>query len=721
MATTRTLPTFRAAATNNDTGTTTLAVNLPTGTQATDWLIASIVVRDDRTVTTPSGWALYISYSALPNPGFTHYIFARVAGAETSPVTFTADSSTTWSGSMVAFSNVSSILITDAAVDGWGGPDASGFLSAPVSLTSGEATTVGEAPTLALYFAASRAEITVTWTAPSGFTERVDTSLGSTTLRFSQVVAEVSYATAPVPWSATPSGVHNKEGSAYLLLIGTTAWVPDVSVENTMSPQSEIVPFYDGSHVVWAGWNGGALVVEVNLGGSAFRLNDDVFGRLNSARLGPSADGWVDLGADMTDLEMTVGATQDDGVLSRFEAGTLRVELGNWDQKFDPLNAAGPYYQDLHVGTKVRVAGTQYQYLVDTHDPALDTLGTSMFMLFVGRIVDFTADGYADEDPRVTFYVEDAVSEFVAYDAAEQDPVGAGDDLLERIERITEGMSWDGIVGADDPHPEWPDWATFQATTMAQPAWTEMLLTCDAANTIPVVRGDGVLVIEPSSPDTSIYGLVPFGDPDGDMVGLDSADLAYGIEQVKNIIDAAQVGGSVQRFIDSTSAAPGRYGPRAWKRTDLPLQTDEQVARFGTFVLNHSSEAAPRITAMSVTPQVYGFDPYHDQQTYLFGVPSGGPVGLPVWWTLNRMVALRHDPFTICEVSFIHPHTGSIVSQRVMVRGASVVINDDVWEFRFTTTNVDSWFDIWTLADPSDSLEDAELSRLSRGHRLAAA
>ena len=478
----------------------------------------------------------------------------------------------------------------------------------------------------------------------------------------------------------------------------------------------EDITFADGVHRVWFGWSGGALLVQANLGGSAFRLDDDEFGRLNVARLGPSEDGWVDLAGDLEELSFDAGATDDDGVLTRVEAGRATLVLNDWDGNWDPTNDQSPYYQDWRLGAVVRIHGNAAEQF-DVHNPVTDAVGFALFGLFTGRVESIVASGHAEENPVVTVEIVDDISVLTASNPPASSPTGAGDLLEDRVLRIVENVGWDGNVDLNVVHPEWPDMATYQATTLAQSAWTELLLSCDAGLVAPCMGGDGALYVSPLSPDLSLYRKVKFGSADADEVPLVDVQVAYDRAQLRNVVTLGRTGGTAVTITDESSVT--RHGRHDWGRTDLPLENDSDVELIARKILGASSEPAPRITAIEVWPQLFGQSLYADAELWIDGALSVTN-NLPIYFTLCLLTFQRLATSDLLSVQFTHPMTGREISQLVQVRGVQVRITPDEWQFRFVTSSVAPWFDIWTLADSSDSLAEAEQSRLSRGHRLVA-
>ena len=67
------------------------------------------------------------------------------------------------------------------------------------------------------------------------------------------------------------------------------------------------------------------------------------------------SDMWTDVSADVDNLSTRRGRNRE---LGAFETGTLNVVLRNETRKYDPENAAGPYYGNLRPNRRIRIRAT---------------------------------------------------------------------------------------------------------------------------------------------------------------------------------------------------------------------------------------------------------------------------------------------------------------------------------------------------------------------------
>ena len=91
-----------------------------------------------------------------------------------------------------------------------------------------------------------------------------------------------------------------------------------------------------GTWTAYLGWNGLAFFALAETGGSALLLDDDEQGILNQNVLGPTPDGWADIGCYLTGMHFRRGASDDGGVLTRYEAGQCDLTLDNTGLEFEP-------------------------------------------------------------------------------------------------------------------------------------------------------------------------------------------------------------------------------------------------------------------------------------------------------------------------------------------------------------------------------------------------
>lgn len=159
---------FRAAASAAaPSGTLSLSVNVPTGTTASDVMVASIAVRPNTAaITAPAGWTLVRRVDNASATASSLAVYYRVAGAsEPANYTWTFSTSTGSAGGIQTFSNVD----TAAPINVDAGQNtANGLTHTTPSVT----TTVANAMLVTSHDFSSSA----TWTPPAGMNEAFDTA-----------------------------------------------------------------------------------------------------------------------------------------------------------------------------------------------------------------------------------------------------------------------------------------------------------------------------------------------------------------------------------------------------------------------------------------------------------------------------------------------------------------------------------------------------------------
>jgi MSHA biogenesis protein MshQ len=158
--------TFRSAA-SASAASGNLVVNVPSGTVASDVMVASIAVRPNTaTITAPAGWTLQRRTDNANATASSLAVYYRVAGAgEPASYTWTLSANTGSAGGIQTFSNVD----TSNPVDIENGQNTASALTHTSPTVT---TTLTNTMLVTSYEFASSA----TWTPPGGMTETVDTA-----------------------------------------------------------------------------------------------------------------------------------------------------------------------------------------------------------------------------------------------------------------------------------------------------------------------------------------------------------------------------------------------------------------------------------------------------------------------------------------------------------------------------------------------------------------
>jgi hypothetical protein len=470
-----------------------------------------------------------------------------------------------------------------------------------------------------------------------------------------------------------------------------------------------------GTWTAYLGWNGLGLVVLAETGGSAIVLDDADLGLLNSGILGPTADGWTDLGCDLMSLEIERGATVDGGVLLRPEAGGCRLVLDNTNLTYEPfVSASFP----LGLGTSIAVLGdTAEDVEIVAGDPSLNPW-QHFFGLFRGKIDSLTAHGYGTDQLTAHLVAVDDTAQLQNYNGLEQSPVGAGDTTEERLNRVLDNANWSVYLPSADFTATTCEFdqdtdanPTHQATTLAQPAWEELLRTADAANRVVCFDGRGVPICSPLSVTIfDTWSQWTWGCVEGVDILTTSLDVLYDKSQLINTVDAARVGGSQVTVTDTTSMV--RHGEFRWGRNDLTLENDVDVESFAGFIVQWSAEPVPRVTGLRVSPSVWPTDTVEVTRELWedAGLVSSSQVA--GWTALCEFISQPIEPLYRHIVSAPIFGTSETITDTVAMRGVRLTLDADVAEVDFVTSSVRQFLDLFIF-------DDAEFGRLNRGHRVA--
>ncbi|MGA1076458.1 MAG: hypothetical protein ACO307_15200, partial [Ilumatobacteraceae bacterium] len=292
-------------------------------------------------------------------------------------------------------------------------------------------------------------------------------------------------------------------------------------------------------------------------------LDDPDRGILDDATLGDNLGfAWESVANYVTDSGVVInrGSTRSQGPYFRYEAGRASFTLVNQDGAFDPTNTTSPYF----------IGG------VSQLRPSLPVKVEALFKgvtytLFVGYVDrwEVTYPGAGNTTSVVEVSCTDIVGVLAAADPLESVAQGTGDTVAARIDRILDKVGQgDEVRDFDVATTE-----TLQATTMAQAAWTDILLAADSFNGYVYADRAGVLQYRTKS-NFPRAASVNFGEGGIPVEGL---HITSDVEQVYNVVKLGRAGSSVVAVEDTTSRA--LYGLRGFQRGDLICTDDDQVSQ----------------------------------------------------------------------------------------------------------------------------------------------
>jgi hypothetical protein len=415
---------------------------------------------------------------------------------------------------------------------------------------------------------------------------------------------------------------------------------------------------------LWSDWV--EVRVQLAIGSSSgadptFTLDDPTFSQLDYAVLGSPTAPYVDVTCDVRQVAYRWGATRTDGVLTRWEAASATVVLDNNDAQYPIGGDDTPLVPMIGLDVQARIV----QPTVGAWVPLFTGYVNAYLLAFDPHTLDCT----------VTLQSTDATALLSAYNAPAQSPLGEGDTASQRVDRILTEAEW---TGARDLQA---GGRIMAATTLANDAWTELLLVNDSEL--------GAVFIAPSGAATfrtreTVMGAIvssaaPVADwgPGASQLRYEDVVTASDDTLLKNIVDAARPSGTQQTARDGASVS--KYLPHRWGRNDLALDTDGDVQAWASLVLQTSSVPFRRVDALTVTPQV---DPAH-------------------LWPIVLATAYL-DRWHVDVDPAVHPVA---ISTDALVRGWAVTLDRVSWTVTYALSST-AGFAPFILDDPNNSQLD---------------
>lgn len=296
---------------------------------------------------------------------------------------------------------------------------------------------------------------------------------------------------------------------------------------------------------------------------------------LDSSLLDGPATLGGDLGYVWTDVTdwvegsatITRGSASATGPYMRYGGGRATFTLDSMDGRFDPTNLGGPYVaagvSQLRPGVPVRVVARS---------------GDAETMLFVGTADDWPITFAGELNATVQITASDPLETLNAADLPEVSPVGARESAADRVNRILDRIGWPTSQREISPTASMPQ----QETTLAQPAWSQILLAVDSAGAHAWIDRSGKVVVRhqfgfPTVPQT-VVGMTPDAIP-FEQITPNPSPLA----RVINTVNLGRAGSTAQFLEDLESVA--LFGRRSWGRTDLTTDNDEDVMSLATQII----------------------------------------------------------------------------------------------------------------------------------------
>ncbi|MFM7062643.1 MAG: hypothetical protein ACKO04_04000 [Actinomycetes bacterium] len=402
------------------------------------------------------------------------------------------------------------------------------------------------------------------------------------------------------------------------------------------------------------------LVVELGLTTSttSLILGNDPRGKLDTGTL--DAVTWTDVTSSVVEaagVSINRGSTRNQGPYFRYEAGSCQFKLLNRNGAWDPTNTSGPYSAGgvtlLKPGVPVRVSATY---------------GTATFVLFVGRAESWQVDYMeAGTHSTTTVTASDPIATLVAADPLEQGQQGTGENAGARINRVLDNVGWP----AADRDVDTSGLATFQATTLAQAAWTEATLVSDSVNGYLAADSLGRVVYREKNrlPRSSTMTF----DDTGANLPLVDVQTSYDADQLYNLAKLARTGSTEQSASDVTSQS--QYGLSTFSRSDLVVQNDDQVQDAANYIVSQYAQLTTRIESVRSVAHAGSSD--------------------AVWLQL-----LDLDVLDRATVSFQTPD-GRTVSRDGLIRGIGLSVRANDWRWAVSFSQAPNPLGNFTLDSPT--------------------
>lgn len=398
---------------------------------------------------------------------------------------------------------------------------------------------------------------------------------------------------------------------------------------------------------------------------------------------------WVTL-PNVYEVEVNRPASRNLGVLVRYPASTCRVVLDNTDRRYDPANVAGPYVASgetlLQPMTPIRVLGLAP---VETDGLFVDAGGDGgtfdvEYPLFRGYADRWHVTyGTAAKTSVCTLTATDGTKVLANYNGPEQSSQGGGEASGARVARILDNASWPSALRDIETGD-----ATLQATTLARPAWEELLLVADSERGDVFFNGSGELVfLEQTHRGDDTRSTEPqatWGDGLGE---LKFANPAVSVDDtlIVNQVVLSNVGGSAQTAQDTTSQS--RYLVRSLNRTDFLLETDGAALSYANNLLAQLKDPQLRFDGFDYSP------------------------GSPAEQVRTAEAALGVQVADRWRVMFTPPGGGNRIIRDVWVVGMRWWFQQARWGASFTFQHVDPTIDSgFRLDDPNSVLDTDALA-----------
>jgi len=328
-----------------------------------------------------------------------------------------------------------------------------------------------------------------------------------------------------------------------------------------------------------------APIVKVELGlnlGSrdpnAFILNNDPRGKLDSVTYTLGGDRFFDITDRLVSVETSRGKNNS---LDRIDSGVALITVDNFDRRFDPLYAAGPYFGELVPRRAIRITSNNQP-------------------VFVGAIDDFDIQYAPGNQSKVGIQSSDAFSVLTNAGLAEFTPStelsGARvNAVLDRAE-----VAWPAEERLIDTGDSTLQGVTVREGTAAL-AYLQLVNNSEFGNLF--IAKDGKVVFQERNAVPNIPNIV-FSDEvvAGEYLGIQfsSVNNVYGSENLYNRVVISNASTPALQAIAEDTNSQLNYGVRRYEATGLLIETQEQLQNLADFLLARFKEPQYRFDRVSV-------------------------------------------------------------------------------------------------------------------------
>ncbi|HZW73561.1 MAG TPA: hypothetical protein VFF43_08425 [Caldimonas sp.] len=416
---------------------------------------------------------------------------------------------------------------------------------------------------------------------------------------------------------------------------------------------------------LWSDWAEVRVLLAIGSATGAdpiFTLDDPTYGQLDYGALGSPLAPYIDVTCDVRSLDWQFGATRTDGVLTRWEAGSAVVVLGNNEGTYD-------------VGTD----GATLRPTIGVLIQARNVGDTAWQPMFTGNANAFVqAYDPATLDCTVTVTATDGTALLASYQAQPVAPlVGAGETSAARVGRILDNAEWS--AARDIP----AGGRALAATDLSGDAWSQLLAVSDAELGAVYIAPSGAATFRTRETvfNALTSGAAPVVSWGPSATRYEDVTIAVDDALLRNIIDAQRPGGAVQSVRDTASVQ--QYLPHRYSNTTLVLAADVDVQSWASLVLNTLGVPFARVDALTVLPRA--------DAAHLFPI----------------VIAAAYLDRWHVEVDPPGPLSESI-ERDVIVRGWKISVDREDWTavYQLSSTNA---FTPFVLDDPDTQLDVARL------------